>query len=186
MSKKQKIVLKGLSLDLACGNNKQPGFTGVDITKKGTKADIEHDLMTFPWPFKDNSVTSTFASHYLEHIPHGDGYHDPFFQFFDELYRILKPGGTATFVTPYYTSMRTFQDPTHMRFIGEASYLYVSKKWRELNKLTHYPIKANFEVVGMNHAISPEFEGRTQEAVQYAASHSWNVVNDIVVTLKKI
>ena len=172
-------------LDLACGNNLQPGFTGVDITKKGTQADIEWDLMKFPWPFKDSSIKQIFASHYVEHIPHGNGYDDPFYQFMDECYRILKKDGTATFVTPYYTSQRAFQDPSHMRFIGEASYLYVNKKWREMNKLTHYPIKADFEVVNINHAVSEEFNGRAQEAIQYAGLHSWNVINDIIVTLKK-
>ena len=38
----------------------------------------------------------------------------------------------------------------------------------------------------MNHALSEEFNGRAQEAVQYAAVHNWNVVNDIIVVLKKI
>lgn len=183
---KPKTVLKGY--DLGCGSNLQKGLIGVDITKKGTQASIEWDLFhKFPWEFaKDNSADQVFASHVVEHIPHGDGYYDPFYQFMDECYRILKKGGIAIFVTPYYTSMRAFQDPTHMRFIGEASYLYTNKKWRTINKLTHYPIKANFEVVNINHAVSPEFEGRAQEAVQYAATHSWNVVNDIIVTLKKI
>src|SRR3990167_10790402 len=102
-SKKNKVV----RLDLACGNNKQKGFVGVDITKKGTQADIEADLLKFTWTFaKDNSVDEVFSSHFLEHIPHGNGYHDPFFQFFDELYRILKPGGIARFVVPYFTSVR--------------------------------------------------------------------------------
>ena len=180
--------LKGINYDLGCGSNKQKGFIGVDIIKKGTQANIEWDLFhKFPWEFaKDNSVNSVFASHVVEHIPHGDGYYDPFYQFMDECYRILKPGGTATFITPYYTSMRAFQDPTHLRFIGEASYLYVSKKWREDNKLAHYPIKCDFEVMNMNHAVSEEFTGRAQEAIQYAASHNWNVVNDLIVVLKKI
>ena len=55
-----------LKLDLACGNNKQKGFIGVDITKKGTQADIEWDLMKFPWEFaKDNSADEVFSSHFL-------------------------------------------------------------------------------------------------------------------------
>ena len=177
--------MKKLRVDLACGNNKQKDFVGVDITKKGTQADIEHNLLTFPWPFKDNSVDETFASHWLEHVPHGDGYNDPFFQVFDELYRILKPGGIARFITPYYANARAFQDPTHLRFITETSYLYVTKKWRKENKLTHYPIHADFEIVKIDHGVSPEFTGKSQEAVGYSAAHEWNVVMDLMVTLKK-
>lgn len=172
-------------IDLGCGNNLQNGFTGVDITKKGTQADIEQNLLKFPYPFKDGTIEKIFCSHFIEHIPHIDSYDDYFYHFFDEIYRILKIGGEATFVAPYYTSMRAIQDPTHHRSIGEATFLYVQKAWRKMNKLEHYPIKCDFDVVGMNHAISEEFNGRAQEAVQYQAMHSWNVINDIIVTLRK-
>src|SRR3990167_5394836 len=173
-------------LDLACGNNKQKGFVGVDITKEGTQADIEANLLSFPWTFaEDNSVDEIFSSHFLEHIPHGDGYHDPFFQFMDEVYRILKPGGTARFICPYYTSVRAIQDPTHMRSIGEPTFFYTSQKWRELNKLEHYPIKCNLETIKVDHGVSEEFTGRAQDAVAYSAMHYWNVVQDIMVTLQK-
>lgn len=185
MSKKPKIAPKLVRLDLACGNNKQKDFIGVDQTKKGTQADVECNLMTFPWPWGNNSVDEVFASHYLEHIPHGDGFNDPFFKFFDEVYRILKKGGIARFVFPYYTSVRAFQDPTHLRFLGEPTFLYLTKPWRKINKLEFYPVKCNFEIVKFDHAVSEEFAGRPQEAVQYAASHYWNVVNDLVVILKK-
>ena len=175
-----------LKFDLACGNNKQKGFTGIDITKEGTQADIEADLLKFPWTFaKDNSVDEVFVSHFIEHIPHGDGYHDPFFQFFDELYRILKPGGLARFIIPYFTSVRAIQDPTHMRSIGEPTFFYLTKAWRKMNKLEHYPIKCNFEMVKVDHSISEEYVGKAQDAVAYQAMHMWNVVNDIMVILRK-
>ena len=175
-----------LKFDLACGNNKQKGFIGVDITKVGTQADIVWDLMKFPWKFaKDNSADEVFASHYLEHIPHGNGSSDPMFNFMDEIYRILKPGGIARFVCPYYTSVRAFQDPTHLRFISEPMFNYFNKDWRKLNKLEHYPVKCNFQILKLDHAISEEFTGRAQDAVAYNAMHFFNVVLDIMVTLKK-
>ncbi len=180
MSKKQ------LKLDLACGNNLQKDFIGVDITKKGTKASIEFNLLTFPWTFaKDNSVDEVFASHFLEHIPHGDGFHDPFFQFFDEVHRILKPGGIARFVTPYYAHARAFQDPTHQRFIPEMTYHYLTVAWRKANKLTHYPVKCDFEIVKIDHGVSPEYTGKSQEAISYSAMHEWNVIMDLMVILRK-
>lgn len=184
MSKTNKI-----KYDLACGNNKgggQKGFIGVDITKVGTQADIEFNLLTFPWSFaEDNSVDEVFSSHWLEHIPHGNGYNDPLFQVMDEIYRILKPGGLARFVCPYYTSVRGFQDPTHLRFISEPMFQYFTKPWREMNKLEHYPVTCNFEIVKIDHAVSEEMTGKAQDTIAYQAMHMWNVVHDLMVILRK-
>ena len=186
MSKKSPIKKSILKLDLACGSNKQKGFIGVDLIKKGTQADVAWDLTKYPWPFKNNSVSEIFSSHYLEHIPHIDGYDDGLFHFMDECYRILKVGGTATFLTPYYTSVRAFQDPTHHRFIGETTFAYFSKKWRKFVKIEHYPIKCDFDGIKIDHSIIPELNGKSRESIQYEVAHSWNVVNDIIVTLKKL
>lgn len=172
--------------DLACGNNKQKGFLGVDITKEGTQADIVCNLLVFPWKFaEDNSVDEVFSSHFLEHIPHGDGFHDPFWDFFNELWRILKPKGIARFVCPYYASVRAVQDPTHIRSISEPTFLYFSKEWRKINKLEHYPIQTDFQIVKIDHAVSEEMNGKATDAVSYQAMHMWNVVQDIMVTLQK-
>jgi len=183
--KKKEIKKDSKRLDLACGNNLQPGFTGVDVIKDGTQADIEWNLLKFPWPFKDSSIKEVFSSHFLEHIPHGDGHNDPFFDFFNELWRILKPGGTAKFVTPYFTSVRAIQDPTHMRSIGEPTFFYLSKEWRKVNKLTHYPLICDFELVSANHALMEENTGKAQDAIAYQAIHFWNVVSDLQVVIKK-
>lgn len=173
-------------LDLACGSNKQKGYIGVDITKENTQADIEWDLLKkYPWPWEDNSVDEVFASHFLEHIPKGDSFQAPIYQFMDEIYRILKPGGIARFISPYYTSVRAVQDPTHHQFISEPMFNYFSKKWREINKLTHYPVKCDFEIVKLDHAVSEEYTGRAQDAVAQAAMHFWNVVMDLQITLRK-
>lgn len=175
-----------VKVDLGCGNNKQKGFIGVDITKEGTQADIAHDLLhDFPWPFEDSSVDEAFASHFIEHVPHGDGYHDPLFDFMNEIWRIIKPGGIVRFIAPYYTSVRAFQDPTHLRFISEPMFQYFNEDWRKLNKLEHYPIKTNFKILKLDHAVSEEFTGKSQDAVAYQAMHMWNVVHDIMVTLQK-
>jgi len=192
-TKKKDTVLK---LSLACGNNKPEGFKGVDIAK--TKdADYVQDLLSFPWSqFADNSVDEIECSHFVEHIPHGDGYHDPFFQFFDEIYRILKPAefdpsnpnipvkGFANIVTPYYSSMRAWQDPTHQRAISEASYLYLNKQWRIDNKLDHYPVSCDFDF-SYGYVTDPEWQNRSQETQSFAIRHYINAVNDLQVMLVK-
>lgn len=178
--------MKKIRLDIACGANLQKGFIGIDIVgKPKTQATVIHDLMSFPWPFKDRSVDQVFCSHFIEHIPHGNGYNDPFFDFMNELWRIMKTEATITFIAPYYTSQRSVQDPTHMRSIGEATFLYVDADWRKMNRLTHYPVDTNFKVVSINHSISEEFTGKSQEAVMYAGTHYFNVISDIIVVLRK-
>lgn len=187
---------KPLKLALACGQTKPKGFKGVDIVPtKGV--DYVQDLLQFPWKqFKDNSVDEIEVMQFVEHIPHGDGFHDPFFQFFDEIYRILKPAsfdpknpnipltGFAKIVAPYYSSMRAWQDPTHQRAISEASFLYLNKKWREDNKLDHYPVKCNFDFQ-YAYNVDGDWVQRNQEAQGFAFKHYNNVISDILVTLVK-
>lgn len=190
---KQDEVLK---LSLACGGNKPEGFKGVDIIKTDT-ADYVQDLFKFPWSqFADNSVDEIECSNFVEHIPHGDSFNDPFYQFFDEIHRILKPAefdpsnpniatkGFARIVCPYYSSMRAWQDPTHSRAISEASFLYLNRQWRIDNKLDHYPVVCDFDF-SYGYILAPEWQTRNQETQMFAIKHYNNVVTDIQVQLVK-
>jgi hypothetical protein len=185
-----------LRLSLACGDRVPEGFKGVDIAKTKSATYVQ-DLMKFPWSqFKDNSVDEIEISHYVEHIPHGDGYHDPFFQFFDEVYRILKPAefdpanpniptkGFVNIVSPYYSSMRAWQDPTHQRAISEASFLYLNKEWRVNNLLDHYPVTCDFDF-SYGYVMNPTWQTRNQEAQGFAIQNYINAVSDIQVMLVK-
>ena len=177
-----------VKIDLACGNSKKEGFLGVDIVKTDS-TDMIFSLQEYPWPIESDSVDEINCSHYVEHIPHDiknpNDSRDGFIQFFDELYRIMKPGGKAIITTPYYTSMRAFQDPTHQRFIGEASFYYVNKEWRDINKLSHYGINCNFDA-RFSYYITNELTLKSEEVRNHAFKHDWNSVDDIMVELKKI
>ncbi|TVO58183.1 glycosyltransferase [Denitromonas ohlonensis] len=168
-----------LKIDLACGNNKRPGFIGIDSVRTES-TDIVHDLTKTPWPLDNNSVDEVFSSHFIEHLTG-----DEFIRFMDELWRILKPGAKATMIAPYYTSMRSAQDPTHKQPICENKFLYFTKAWRQLNRLTHYPIKSDFEF-NISYAISdPRWRDAPPEEKAYAQRHLWNVVDDIIVVATK-
>jgi hypothetical protein len=185
-----------LRLSLACGDRVPEGFKGVDIAKTKSTTYVQ-DLLKFPWTqFKDNSVDEIEISHFVEHIPHGDGYHDPFFQFFDEVYRILKPAefdpanpniptkGFVNIVSPYYSSMRAWQDPTHQRAISEASFLYLNKEWRVTNLLDHYPVTCDFDF-SYGYVMNPLWQTRNQETQSFAIQNYINAVSDIQVMLIK-
>src|SRR5690349_21817072 len=162
---------KPLKLSLASGGHVPEGFKGVDIVKVDG-VEYKQDLLKFPWSqFTDNSVDEIECSNFVEHIPHGDSFNDPFYQFFDEIHRILKPAtfdpsnpnipltGFARIVCPYYSSMRAWQDPTHQRAISEASFLYLNKQWRIDNKLDHYPVSCDFDF-NYGYVLTPEWQTR--------------------------
>jgi len=169
----------GIKLDIACGQNKRPGFKGVDIVP-GPEVDFVWDLEQFPWkPFADNSVVEAYAAHYVEHTK-------DLMKFMDEVWRICQHGAKVTFLAPYYTSMRAWGDPTHTRAISEFTWLYYQKSWREREKLDHYPIKCNFEVTNMTAYFNDPWDKKSEEARRFAQQHYWNAVSDIVVELKVI
>lgn len=195
MAKKSKKD-EPLRLSLACGDRVPEGFKGVDIVKTKS-ADYVQDLLKFPWAqFADNSVDEIECTCFVEHIPHGDSRHDPFFAFFDEVHRILKPAefdpnnpniptkGFARISCPYYSSIRAWQDPTHHRAISEASFLYLNKQWRIDNKLGHYPAHCDFDFT-YGFAVAPEWQNRSQEVQAFAIQHYINAVTDIQVQLVK-
>ena len=186
--KKIKASKKIIKLDIACGNLKQKDHLGVDISKD-TKADFIWDLTKYPWEFvEDASVNEIFCAHFVEHIPRMTTYDDGLFHFMDECYRILKKGGKMTIICPYYTSHRAWGDATHTRAINEMSFLYFNEEWRnqKFNDVKHYPIHCNFIMENVNFNINPQWQGKSQEALQYALQHNWNVADDIIVTLKKV
>lgn len=165
---------KKIQLDIACGKNKKPGFTGVDIWNG---ADIIADLEKFPWPFEDNSVDEIFCSHYIEHTP-------DLISFANELYRIMKVGAKAEIIAPYYSSIRAWQDPTHLRAISENTFLYFSKEWRLINKLDHYPITVDFDFE-YRYILNQTWHGKNDDEVRFAIKHYINVVSDIHAVLTK-
>ncbi len=168
-----------MKLDIACGQNKQQGFKGVDIVP-GPGVDFVWDLEKYPWePFKDNSVEEVYVSHYAEHAK-------DLMKFMDEVWRICQHDAKVTILGPYYTSIRAWQDPTHRRTLSEATWLYYDKDWREMNKLDHYPIKSNFKGEKIAVFFNPPWDKKSEEARQFAQQHYWNVVSDMLVELRAI
>ena len=176
MSKTKTKKKRKLKVDLGCGQNKQEGFVGVDISSS-VDADVVHDLTQFPWPFEDNQVEEVFCSHYVEHVP-------DLIEFMHELYRICCKKAQVRIVHPYLLSRRAWQDPTHKQFLSEAAWPYFAKDWRELNRLDHYPIHCDFGILNIMAIYKPEWAQRSQEAQQFAMSHYWDVVDDLVVDLE--
>lgn len=169
----------GLHLELACGQRKQPGYVGVDVSR-ACNPDIVCDLEQYPWPWEDNEVSDIITIHYVEHTR-------DLIMFVNECYRILEPDGKLRIVHPYLKSDRAFQDPTHVRFIPDSTWWYFNKEWRDEQKLDHcYDMPANFEVENIGAAIMEPWIHKSIESQQFALRHYWNVAADLTVDLRAI
>lgn len=174
-----------LKVDLACGQRKKEGFKGLDQANiEGV--DIVHNLMEFPWPFKDEEVYEFNCEHYVEHIPIQllDGTYG-LHRFMEEVYRCLMPGGTIRIAAPYFMSEQAFQDPTHTRGITDRTFVYYNQNVVQ-GALDHYLPKCNFVEISKTKVIDPSFEGKGESARRWAIQHYWNVVIEAQYTLRKM
>jgi len=80
-----------LRLNLGSGNNRVDGFISVDLYDE--EADVRADIAELP--FDSNSVEEIVCYQVIEHVPYNKSN-----QMFEEMYRVLKPGGTAIVETP--------------------------------------------------------------------------------------
>jgi glycosyltransferase involved in cell wall biosynthesis len=111
--------LKGLlKVDIGGGLNPYPNYMSVDLRPD---ADIVTDLND-GIPLPDNSVGVLNASHILEHL------HDKT-KIMSEIHRVLAPGGWAFIEIPSTDGRGAFQDPTHVSYWNENSFLYYTDSY---------------------------------------------------------
>lgn len=92
-------------LNLGSGEDYKEGFVNVDWQPL-TKADVEHNLNTFPYPFEDNHFDYIEAFHVLEHL-------DRPFDVMRELHRLLKPEGKLVVKVPHFSRGFTHAEHSH-------------------------------------------------------------------------
>lgn len=173
------MVTHGGKIDLGCGDSKREGYFGVDKFKTAS-TDAVVDLLEFPWPFESGSVEDVHCSHFFEHVP--ARLRTPFMA---ELFRVMKPGAKATFITPL--GDRALQDATHeWPPIVAGSFLYYNKAWRDANKLNHgdYAAEVDFDYT-YGYALHPTVASRNADFQQYAVQFYNNAASDLHVTLTR-
>lgn len=147
----------GVRLDLGSGRKPREGFIGVDIAKLDSI--IQFDLTSGDkWPWKDDTVDELSSSHFIEHIAADyvsiviqsnklnveRRQQDRLLFFFDEAFRVIKPGGLFHLAWPALQSTDAFRDPTHRRFIPLEMLYYLSAESRAQMGLEHYEAKCNW------------------------------------------
>lgn len=176
MATRKRQPKTALKLDLAAGQNRREGFLGVDVVK-GDGVDYVLDLERDEWPWDEDSIDELHCSHFVEHV------HD-FCAFMDNAWRVAKDGATFTIVCPYYSSIRAWQDPTHVRAINEITFYYFNAEWRAAQRLDHYPVECDWEVVSVVAAWNEPWNLKSEEAQQFAMRHYLNCISDLTVILR--
>jgi glycosyltransferase involved in cell wall biosynthesis len=132
---------KGLMMiDIGGGLNPYPEYTTVDLRENSDYVCDLNDGIPLP----DNSVGVLNASHILEHL------HDKT-KIMGEIHRVLAHGGWAFIEIPSTDGRGAFQDPTHVSYWNENSFLYYTDaylaqfidnttiRFQEFRKDTYYP-----------------------------------------------
>jgi len=71
-------------LNLGCGTDHRKGWVNLDFSELGL-AEVKHDMLKFPYPFKDNEFDYILASHVLEHF-----YYEEITKIMNEFIGLLK------------------------------------------------------------------------------------------------
>lgn len=79
-----------------------------------------------PIPLPDDSVDVAVAVHVLEHIGR-QGETAEWFSFWEELYRVLAPGGRLVFESPLHNSVWAWADPSHVRALSPEAFVFFSQ-----------------------------------------------------------
>jgi len=192
-----------MKLDLASGPHCPAGFEGVDLVPYPGVVHIQ-DLLDFPWPWADSSVSELRVSHFLETIPEAYwtpdgtasrfmvGAQDLLCKFWDECWRVLEPGGLLHVIAAQAHSDRAYADPLFRRRFVQGSFLYLDKAIREsmaLGPLSGYCVDADFPFDADTIMLTPSARLASQLARLDPAARAmlhwekWNVMEDIDATL---
>jgi len=114
-----------MKLNIGCGNKKLDGYIGIDKFQCEA-ADYIVDIEKERLPFEDGSVDSIVLDNVIEHfqdIP----------KVINELIRVSKKGGAIKIITPHFSSLSSWVDPTHLHHLS-----YFSFDHFERSGVSHY------------------------------------------------
>ena len=114
-----------MKLNIGCGNKKIEGYHGVDKFKCDA-ADYICDIENEKLPFEDNTISAIILDNVIEHF-----YDIP--KVVNELVRVSQKGTNIKIITPHFSSLSSWIDPTHIHHLSYFSFDHFEK-----DSTTHY------------------------------------------------
>lgn len=107
----------GVLLDISLGGTPQANSV--------TFADLRQSPLRLPWPLPDRTVHTAVVTHVLDYLTP-----EQFFPWWDELHRVMRPGGVVYASGPYGgdESVGWLSDPTHRTRIVEATFAWLDPR----------------------------------------------------------
>lgn len=112
-------------LDVGCGQKKAPGAIGIDLSRRA-HTDVICDLNRPPYPLRSDTFDRILLNNVIEHL-------DDVVAVMGELHRIAKPGGEVFVKTPHFSSLYSWQDPTHKHHLAYDSFDYFAEDTKHSN-----------------------------------------------------
>jgi len=113
-----------MKLNLGCGNKRKEGFIGVD--KFQCDAVDQLADLNKPLPFDESSIEEIWMDNVIEHVQDIPA-------IMAEVYRICENDAKVTILTPHFSSLSSWVDPTHLHHLS-----YFSMDHFERQKVSHY------------------------------------------------
>ena len=114
-----------MKLNIGCGNKIIEGYKGVDKYKCDA-ADYICDIEKENLPFEDGVITAIILDNVIEHF-----YDIP--KVITELVRVSEKGTIIKIITPHFSSLSSWVDPTHIHHLSYFSFDHFEK-----DSVSHY------------------------------------------------
>jgi len=107
-----------MKLNIGAGHKIKEGYLGIDLYK-AKAVDLICDISKV-LPFKDNSMEEIYMDNVIEHILDIPS-------LISELVRIGKNNAKMTIITPHFTSLSSWKDPSHYHHLSYFSFDHFEK-----------------------------------------------------------
>ncbi len=112
-----------IRLNLGAGDVPRDGWINIDRRDR-PGVDIVRDVLR-GLPFSDDTVDEIYSENFIEHLPQVE-----IIWFFNEMWRVLKPGCGMTHLLPEAGTVMFYQDPTHLSHFNFETFTYFTQGHR--------------------------------------------------------
>jgi len=172
------------NLYLGCGRDVHPNFTNLDVIPH-EGVDVVADLEMGPndrLPLEDDRFDCIYSYMTLEHIKNT-------LRLGEELWRITRNDGLFYAQIPWWSSWRTWGDPTHVKAFAEQSFSFWQKeKYKRSAEIGgpmgQYDPQMDWTPLASVLVLCENQRGKSKEDLNFACAHLINVVSHLFVVLR--